>query len=135
MKEGKKKKAFIDFLRNYEVCLDIKTEFPKYIKVKIRDLVNGFNFESETLEPIDYLIENENENFYDYITKNRLKYYSDLVPRPFSLILRHHLDNEEEKKFRDELYHVFNFKFFKNNLKIDISDNFQEAYKKWSRND
>ena len=135
LKEGKKKKAFIDFLRNYEVCLDIKTEFPKYIKVKIRDLVNGFNFESETLEPIDYLIENENENFYDYITKNRLKYYSDLVPRPFSLILRHHLDNEEEKKFRDELYHVFNFKFFKNNLKIDISDNFQEAYKKWSRND
>ena len=60
-----------------------------------------------------------------------LKYFSKLIPRPLTLILKHNLTNEENEFFKSDLYHVFNFRFWHNKVKIDLSDNFQEAYREW----
>ncbi|MFO8019313.1 MAG: hypothetical protein R6U96_11800 [Promethearchaeia archaeon] len=132
-KNDQKKKALLDFLRNYESCLGIKTEFPKYIRDRIEKQLEVFEFPSKKEKPINYLIENEEEKFYNYIVTKELKYYSKLVPRPYTLILKHQFNNEERENFRNDLYHNFNFKFFKNNIKINISDNFKEVYKKWAK--
>ncbi|MFW5895681.1 MAG: hypothetical protein ACOCT9_02945, partial [archaeon] len=133
IKNNEKRMAFLDFLKNYESCLEIKTEFPKYIKKKIENQLREFEFQSKKEAPINFLIKNAKQRFYNYLLRTELKYYSNLVPRPFSLILRHQLKNEEQERFRGDLYHTFNFKFFKDNLKIDITDNFQQVYKKWAK--
>ncbi|MHA1294200.1 MAG: hypothetical protein ACTSQJ_16225 [Promethearchaeota archaeon] len=125
------KEHLIEFFKQFEVCLDIKTEFPKYIKKKIENRINSFSLESEKLIPIYFLNTDKTDNFYNYIKETELKYFSKLIPRPVTLILKHNLTREEKDLFKAELFHVFNFRFWHNNLKIEIADNFKEVYREW----
>ncbi len=125
------KNQLIDFFEQYEFVNKIKTEIPKYIKKIIEKEVSTINIELEQKLPIDFFTIDENDSFYIYLKEMELKYFSKLIPRPISLILKHDLTNEEQELFSSDLYHVFNFRFWHNKVKIDLADNFKEAYREW----
>ncbi|MFX1259494.1 MAG: hypothetical protein ACFFAN_16695, partial [Promethearchaeota archaeon] len=126
------KNHLLEFLKQYEFCLHIKKEFPRYLKNKITNEINLLNIQVEELIPVGFFSINKKDTFYNYIKEMELKYFSKLIPRPLSLILKHNLTNEEKELFKADLYHVFNFKYWgKNNVKIDLADNFKEAYREW----
>ena len=125
------KSHLIDFFEQYEFVNKIKIEFPNYIKNIIDKGINSFDIQLEKQFPIKYIKENDEDSFYNYLTEMELKYFSKLIPRPITLILKHNLTNEENELFKSDLYHVFNFRFWHNKVKIDLSDNFQEAYREW----
>jgi len=125
------KSYLIEFFKQYEFCNKIKMEFPKYIKKIIEKEINTLNPEFEQHKPIKFFELDEVDTFYNYLKEMELKYFSKLIPRPLSLILKHNLTNEERELFKADLFHVFNFRFWSNNFKSDISDNFQEVYREW----
>ncbi len=125
------KNQLIDFFEQYEFVNKIKTEIPNYIKKIIEKEVSTINIELEQKVPINFFTINENDSFYNYLKEMELKYFSKLIPRPISLILKHNLTNEERELFSSDLYHVFNFRFWYNKVKIDLADNFKEAYREW----
>lgn len=126
------KKYLMDFFQKYEICIDIKTEFPKYMKNKIKQELDLIDLQFEKLIPINFFSIDEQDTFYNYIKEIELKYFSKLIPRPISLILEHSLSNDEKQLFKSELFHVFNFRFWgKNNSKIELADNFKEVYREW----
>ena len=133
VKNEGEKKGLLEFFRQYELSLDIKTEFPKYIKSKIANEITNSSFQLQKLKPIEFLSLNEEDTFYKYILEMELKYFSKLIPRPLTLILKHNLTNEEKEQFKGDLFHVFNFRFWHDNLKTKISDNFKEVYREWIR--
>lgn len=124
----------IDFYKHYEYCIDIKTEFPKYVQNKVEKEINLFNPEQGKLFPIDYLNINEEDTFRNFIKEKELKYFSKLIARPVSLILEQDLTSEERELFNDNLFHVFEFKYWHKNTKFDVSDNFKEVYREWLKN-
>jgi hypothetical protein len=72
------------------------------------------------------------KTFYDYLLEKELKYFSKLIPKPVSLVLRHNLSNEEKELFMGDFYHVMNFKYWgQEYLKYEISDNFKQVYREW----
>jgi len=87
----------------------------------------------EKLLPVDFLIFEKYETYYEYVNNVYLKYFSRLIPRPLTLILRHNLTNEEKVLFKGELFHVINFKFWHNNVRFELSDNFKEVYRDWMK--
>ena len=125
------KEILIDFYKHYEFCTDIKTEFPKYVQNKIEKEINLFKIEQEKIKPIKYLSILEKNTFYNYIKEKELKYFSKLIPRPVSLILKQELTAEEVDLFNADLFHVFEFKYWHNKAKYDIADNFKEVYREW----
>ena len=124
----------IDFYKHYEYCIDIKTEFPKYVQNKVEKEINLFNPEQEKLFPIDYLNISKEDTFRNFIKEKELKYFSKLIARPVSLILEQDLTSEEKELFNDNLFHVFEFKYWHKNTKFDVSDNFKEVYREWLKN-
>ena len=126
------KKHFLDFLKQYEFCVESKAEFPIYIKNKIEKRINSLNLQVEEQIPINFFSTDDNDTFYSYLRENELKYFSKLIPQPVSLILKHNLTNEEKELFNADFFHVFNFRFWgKNNIKVDLADNFKEVYREW----
>jgi hypothetical protein len=125
------KNHLIDFFEQYEFVNKIKTEFPKYIKNLIEKEINTLEIQLEEQIPINFFNINDIDSFYNYLKEMELKYFSKLIPRPLSLILKHNLTNEERKLFKSDLYHVFNFRFWHNKLKMELADNFQEVYREW----
>ena len=125
------KEILIDFYKHYEFCTDIKTEFPKYVQNKIEKEINLFKIKQEKIKPIKYLSILEKNTFYNYIKEKELKYFSKLIPRPVSLILKQELTAEEVDLFNADLFHVFEFKYWHNKAKYDIADNFKEVYREW----
>ncbi|MFX1394523.1 MAG: hypothetical protein ACFFAH_13235 [Promethearchaeota archaeon] len=126
------KRHLLDFLKQYEFCVESKSEFPIYIKNKIEKRINGLNLQVEEKIPINFFSTDENDTFYSYLRENELKYFSKLIPQPVSLILKHNLTNEEKELFTADFFHVFNFRFWgKNNVKVDLADNFKEVYREW----
>ena len=124
----------IDFFKKYEFCLSIKDEFPKYLKKKMETLFNSLKLQSEKEIPIKYISKGEDNTFYLYLKEMELKYFSKLIPRPLSLILKHNLTQEEKDLFNADFFHVFNFTFTgKKNLKINIADNFKEVNRAWTK--
>ena len=121
----------IEFLKQYEFCNNIKMEFPKYIKKIIEKELITLDPEFEQHIPISFFKLDEGDTFYNYLKEMELKYFSKLIPRPLTLILKHNLTNEERELFKADLFHVFNFRFWSNNFKSDLSDNFQEVYREW----
>ena len=81
--------------------------------------------------PLNFFNLDDNETFYDYIKNTELKYFSKLVPRPLTVILKHNLTNEERELFNGDLFHVLDFKFWHNNARFELSDNFKEVYREW----
>ena len=126
------KKHLMDFFQKYELCIDIKTEFPKYVKDEIKKELDLIDFQFEKLIPIKFFSIEGQDTYYNYVKEMELKYFSKLIPRPLSLILKHSLSNDEKELFKAELFHVINFRFWgKNNSKIEIADNFKEVYREW----
>ena len=85
------------------------------------------------VNPFNYFTLEEDESFYNYVKNTELKYFSKLVPRPLTVTLKHILTNEEKDLFNGDLFHVIDFKFWHNNARFELSDNFKEVYREWVR--
>ncbi|MFX1376998.1 MAG: hypothetical protein ACFFA0_14425 [Promethearchaeota archaeon] len=129
----KEKNILLDFYKQYEYSIGINEEFPKYIKNKIKKALKEQSFQMEKQVPLEFLKIVGEETFYDYIKNKNLKYFSKLIPRPLSLVLKHNLTNEEKELFQGDLFHVINFKFWHNNVRFELSDNFKEVYREWMK--
>ncbi len=126
------KKDLIYFFEQYDYFLGIQTEFPNYIKNKIKHKINNINIPIDNLKPSEYLVLNEKETFYNYIKENELKYFSKLIPIPSKLILKHNLSDEELKLFKGDLFQVFDIKYWGDGfILVNLSDNFKEVYREW----
>ncbi|MFW9825426.1 MAG: hypothetical protein ACFFE4_20965 [Candidatus Thorarchaeota archaeon] len=122
-----------DFYSKYELSLGINEEFPKYVKSKINNTLNSLEYKIEETIPINFFSISKDETYYGYIENTFLKYFSKLIPRPLSLILKHNLTNEEKELFKGDLFHVIDFKFWYNNVRFELSDNFKEIYREWMK--
>jgi hypothetical protein len=127
------RKQMFDFYKQYELSIGIHKEFPKYVMNKIKNQLSLLYPQIEELEPSNFFNIFDGEPYSDFMEKNYLKYLSKLIPRPMTLILRHNLTNEEKSLFKGELFHVIDFKFWHNNVKYEISDNFKEVYREWMK--
>lgn len=129
------KTNLMKFYEQYTYFIGIKTEFPKYLRKIIEKEIANLNINLEDNKAIKLISSEDNlNNFYDYLKENELKYFSDLIPIPSSLILRHKLTNEELSLFKGDLFEVFNFKFWgERNIALKLSDNFREVYREWIR--
>jgi hypothetical protein len=129
--ENIEREHLIEFYRQFELCIDIRTEFPNYIKSKIKTGMSLLEIEIEKQPPIKYFSIDHEDSFSNYISEVDLKYFSKLIPRPVSLILQHELTSEEQELFNGELYHTFQFKYWHNKARIEMADNFKEVYREW----
>jgi len=125
------KEHLMEFYKQFKLCIDIKTEFPRYIKDKIQTELSLLNIEHEKRDLHEFFTIDKEENFTNFIREFELKYFSKLIPRPLSVILKHVLTNQEKDLFKGELFHIFQFKYWHNKSKIDITDNFKEVYREW----
>jgi len=129
--DSEEKNQLSEFYELYKLCISIKTEFPNYMLNKVRTEINLMKTEIEMISPIDYFHINKETSFLTYLDEKRLKFFSPLIARPKTVIMRHHLTNDELELFAADLYHVLNFKYWHNKVKIEISDNFKEVYREW----
>ena len=125
----------LDFYKQYEFSLGINKEFPKYVKSKVESELKLTILQEEKLIPIEFLKINGESAFYNYIRNIDLIYFSKLIPQPLTLILKHNLTEEEKELFKGDLFHVINFKFWHNNVRYELSDNFKEVYREWIKYD
>jgi len=123
----------LEFYKQYEFSIGINEEFPKYVKNKVKDELKLKSLQIEELIPNEFFKFVGEETFYSYIKNIDLKYFSKLIPRPLTLILKHNLTNEEKELFKGDLFHVINFKFWHNNVRFELSDNFKEVYREWMK--
>ncbi|MFW9941661.1 MAG: hypothetical protein ACFFFT_11520 [Candidatus Thorarchaeota archaeon] len=123
----------LDFYKQYEFSIGINEEFPKYVKNKVKEELKVRSLQIEEIIPIEFFKIVGEETFYNYIKNINLKYFSKLIPRPLTLILKHDLTNEEKELFKGDLFHVINFKFWHNNVRFELSDNFKEVYREWMK--
>ncbi|TFF99216.1 MAG: hypothetical protein EU540_07055 [Promethearchaeota archaeon] len=125
------KSYLLEFFRQFDFCIKNKLEFPKYLKNKIEDKIKSLDPKLEELIPVKFFYI-ENDSFFKYLRERELKYLSKLIPQPTTLILKHNLTNEEKELFNADFFHVFNFRFWgKNNVSIEIADNFKEVHREW----
>jgi hypothetical protein len=127
------KHSLIRLYEQYKYFSGIKTEFPKYLRKKIEEEISTFNIEWETDYNLIFISSDNNENsFYEYLKENELKYFSDLIPIPSNLILRHQFTHEELDLFEGDLFQVFAFKYWgEENIAFNLSDNFKKVYREW----
>jgi len=130
--EGEKS-HLLEFFKQFEYCIDIKNIFPEYVKTKIQAELSQFDLRAEELKPLDFFSIDGQHTFYDYVKEAALKYFSRLIPRPLSLILKHDLSKDEMELFNGPLYHVINFKFWHDYSKYSIADNFKTVYREWEK--
>ncbi|MFX1592058.1 MAG: hypothetical protein ACFFCL_05140 [Promethearchaeota archaeon] len=133
LSDSEERSLLLEFYKNYELSIDINTEFPKYVRNNIKNELNNLNLQLENNIPLNYFNLDEDETIYDYIKNTELKYFSKLVPRPLTVTLKHLLTNEEKELFNGDLFHVIDFKFWHNNARFELSDNFKEVYREWVR--
>ena len=125
------KNLLIEFYKQYNLSMNISTEFPKYVNNKIKQEINILSTQFEEQVPINFFNLNGEDHFYDYIKELELKYFSKLIPRPLTLILKHNLTSEEKELFGGDLFHVLSFKFWHTNSRFELADNFKEVYREW----
>ncbi len=130
---SEERSLLLEFYKNYELSIGINIEFPQYVKNNIKNELNEINLQLENLIPSKFFSLDIDETFYNYIKKTELKYFSKLIPRPLTVILKHILTNEEKELFKGELFHIIDFKFWHNNARFELSDNFKEVYREWVR--
>ena len=126
-------KQLLEFYKQYELSIGINDEFPRYIMNKIRDQLSSLSPQIEEIKPSNFFNILNEETYSDFVEKNFLKYLSKLIPRPLTLILKHNLTNEERLLFKGELFHVIDFKYWHNNVRLELSDNFKEVYREWMK--
>ncbi|MFX1321213.1 MAG: hypothetical protein ACFFAQ_06160 [Promethearchaeota archaeon] len=125
------KNLLIEFYKQYDLSINISTEFPKYVNNKIKQEISILSPQFEEQVPINFFNLNGEDHFYDYIKELELKYFSKLIPRPLTLILKHNLTSKEKELFGGDLFHVLNFKFWHTNSRFELADNFKEVYREW----
>ncbi len=125
------KNLLIEFYKQYNLSMNINTEFPKYVNNKIKQEIKILSPQFEEQVPINFFNLNGEDHFYDYIKELELKYFSKLIPRPLTLILKHNLTSEEKELFGGDLFHVLSFKFWHTNSRFELADNFKEVYREW----
>ena len=125
------KNLLIEFYKQYDLSINISTEFPKYVNNNIKQEINILSPQFEEQVPINFFNLNGEDHFYDYIKELELKYFSKLIPRPLTLILKHNLTSEEKELFGGDLFHVLSFKFWHTNSRFELADNFKEVYREW----
>jgi len=125
------KNLLIEFYKQYDLSINISTEFPKYVNNKIKQEINILSPQFEEQVPINFFNLNGEDHFYDYIKELELKYFSKLIPRPLTLILKHNLTSKEKELFGGDLFHVLSFKFWHTNSRFELADNFKEVYREW----
>ncbi|NVM34198.1 MAG: hypothetical protein HWN81_01300 [Candidatus Lokiarchaeota archaeon] len=131
IQDPEQKNLLLEFYKKYELSIEINIEFPKYVKNHIKSELNNLNPQIENTSPFNYFSLDEAETFYNYIKNTELKYFSKLIPRPLNVILKHTLTNEEKELFKGDLFHIIDFKFWHNNVRFELSDNFKEVYREW----
>ena len=129
--DSEEKTQLLEFYELYNYCISIRTDFPKYMLNKIKTELNLMTIENIPLTAVKYLNINEETSFLNYIEERNLKFFSSLLPRPKTIIMQHQFTSEERDLFVANLYHVLNFKYWHNKVKIDVSDNFKEVYREW----
>ncbi|MBY8989395.1 MAG: hypothetical protein KGD58_01460 [Candidatus Lokiarchaeota archaeon] len=127
------KNNLFEFYKQYEFSIGINEEFPKYVKNKVMNELTLKILQQEELPPIEFFKIGGEEAFYKHIKNMDLKYFSKLIPQPLTLILKHNLTEQEKDLFKGELFHVINFKFWHNNVRFELSDNFKEVYREWMK--
>jgi len=131
IQDPEEKNLLLEFYKKYELSIEINIEFPKYVKNHIKSELNILNPQIENTSPFNYFSLDKAETFYNYIKNTELKYFSKLIPRPLNVILKHVLTNEEKELFKGDLFHIIDFKFWHNNARFELSDNFKEVYREW----
>jgi hypothetical protein len=129
--DPEEKNQLLEFYELYNYCISIKTDFPKYMFNKIQTELNLLVIENQSLSPVNFLNINEETSFLSFIGEKKLKFFSSLIPRPKTVIMQHQLTNEEKDSFIADLYHVLNFKYWHNKVKIELLDNFKEVFREW----
>lgn len=129
--DEKEKELLLDFYQKFEYSIGIKFEFPNYIKKMIETELNLINIDYKATMAVNLLSISEDDTFYNYIEENEVKYFSKLMPRPKSIILKHNFTEGEKELFLGNLYHVIHFKYWHNKSIYEISDNFKEVYREW----
>ncbi|TXT63889.1 MAG: hypothetical protein BAJALOKI1v1_650010 [Promethearchaeota archaeon] len=126
------KNRLLQFLDIYSYYKSITEEFPRYLKSQILNEISQLNHESEHTTPLRYISKNGEEDFFNYIRENELKYFSPLIPIPKTLILKTNLNNEEKQQFKGDLYQVLEFNLMgENKLILNVQDNFKEIFREW----
>jgi hypothetical protein len=131
--DEEEKLHLVEFFKQFEYCIEIKNIFPDYVKTKIEAELNILDLKPEELMPINFFSIDGHDTFYNYVKEVELKYFSKLIPRPLSLILRHDLSKDEGELFNGQLYHVINFKYWHDYSKYYIADNFKTVYREWEK--
>jgi len=128
------KHHLLEFFKQFEYCIEIKNIFPEYVKTKIEAELKVFDLKPEELIPINYFNIDGQDTFYNYVKEIDLKFFSKLIPRPLSLVLRHNLSKDEGELFNGQLFHVINFKYWHDYSKYYVGDNFKTVYREWEKN-
>jgi len=129
--DSEEKNLLFEFFKKFELSIDINTEFPKYVKINVKSELDNLNPQLENTLPFNYFNLDGAETFSDYIKNTEQKYFSKLIPRPLTVTLKHILTNEEKEQFKGDLFHIIDFKFWHNNARFEISNNFKEVYREW----
>jgi hypothetical protein len=130
--EESEKLPLLRFLDKYIFYKDVAEQFPKYLKEMIIKGIQNLNHDSEKSRPLTFLTKNGEDNFYNYIRDNELKYYSKLIPVPKTLILKHLLTHDEKEQFKGDLFQVFEFNLMgEDKLILNLKDNFKEIFREW----
>ena len=129
--DSEEKNLLFEFYKKFELSIDINTEFPKYVKKNVKSELDNLNPQLENTLPFNYFNLDGAGTFYNYIKNTEQKYFSKLIPRPLTVTLKHILTNEEKEQFKGDLFHIIDFKFWHNNARFELSDNFKEVYREW----
>lgn len=128
------RESFLEFYKFFESSIRIKEDFPRYVRNKIELELNLLDVPNETLSGVEFLKFEGEDTFYNFIKENHLKYFSHLIPRPVSIILKHRIPPEERDLLRNDLFHIINIKYWAKKSLIEVFDNFKEVYNIWLEN-
>jgi len=126
------KSILLNFSKHYQSSLEIKQNFPKYIENIIIEDLKKIKFEPKPQIPLKFIFPDDSqESLFEFLERKELKYFSKLIARPMTITLKHILDENEKDRVKEELYHVFDFQYWHNNLKIRLKNNWNDIYKEW----
>ncbi len=121
------------FLLQFKHYLELSVEFPKNLKQLIEARIQSYDIKQEESLLMEFLHIDEGLSFYQFVKEKELKYFSNLIPRPSSLILKHQVSDEERSLFHKPLYHVINFKYWHGHSSYSIADNFKNTFREWEK--
>jgi len=130
--EQEEHECLLDFFKQYHLSLEIRKEFPKYIKNLIVNQLKALDSKQELQAPINFINLGEpQESLYEFLERTELKYFSKLIARPINVALKHIIEGEERERVKSDLFHIFDFRFWQDSMKIELKNNWNEIYRGW----